>query len=115
MSHPKFGQRYTCFQCGAKFYDMLKEKPICPKCSANQRKAPKKASAIKPPKRQPVVEDFDGGGGDEATPADNEEKEVEVSEDMADLPMQTGNSSFDDDAGSSIVIDDLPDNEEEVY
>jgi hypothetical protein len=44
MAHPKFGERYTCFHCGVKFYDMQKPDPICPKCSLDQRKAPKKPS-----------------------------------------------------------------------
>ncbi len=50
MAHPKFGNRYTCFECATKFYDMNKPKPECPKCGANQKKAPKKKGirSVKP-------------------------------------------------------------------
>ncbi len=34
------GVRYTCFQCGAKFYDLNRPEPICPSCSADQREDP---------------------------------------------------------------------------
>ncbi len=32
-----FGMKHTCYQCGAKFYDLKKPEPICPKCGANQK------------------------------------------------------------------------------
>lgn len=34
--HPKLGYRWACFSCDAKFYDLGKEEPICPKCQSNQ-------------------------------------------------------------------------------
>lgn len=36
----KLGNRYTCFQCGTKFYDLNRPVPTCPECSADQRDAP---------------------------------------------------------------------------
>jgi hypothetical protein len=38
--HPKLGYKWICFGCAAKFYDLGKEKPICPKCEANQLDRP---------------------------------------------------------------------------
>ena len=32
----KLGTRYTCYQCGKKFYDLNKPEPVCPTCGANQ-------------------------------------------------------------------------------
>ncbi|VAX19606.1 hypothetical protein MNBD_NITROSPINAE01-202 [hydrothermal vent metagenome] len=110
MPHPKFGNRYTCFQCGAKFYDMKKEKPICPKCEANQLKAPKKSSVTKAPKRQPVVEEFDT----EDTPSttdDHEEKEVDISENLSDFPVAGTGESFENNVSNPLAVDDLPDEE----
>lgn len=39
----KLGAKYTCFKCGAKFYDLNRPEPLCPKCGADQREAPKKS------------------------------------------------------------------------
>ncbi len=36
----KLGNRYTCFQCGTKFYDLNRPEPLCPECNADQREAP---------------------------------------------------------------------------
>jgi uncharacterized protein (TIGR02300 family) len=30
------GTRYTCFDCGKKFYDLNKPEPVCPGCETNQ-------------------------------------------------------------------------------
>ena len=32
----KLGNRHTCYECNAKFYDLNKPEPICPNCGANQ-------------------------------------------------------------------------------
>ena len=45
--HPKLGFRWSCDRCGAKFYDLGKEEPLCPKCSADQRDRP--ADEPRPP------------------------------------------------------------------
>lgn len=44
----KLGEKYTCFSCGARFYDMNKPEPLCPKCGADQRKKPKTSDASPP-------------------------------------------------------------------
>ena len=36
---PELGQKYTCYSCHTKFYDMGKPEPLCPGCGANQRDA----------------------------------------------------------------------------
>lgn len=43
------GVRYTCYSCGAKFYDLHRPVPTCPKCGADQREDP----ALKAPKPAP--------------------------------------------------------------
>jgi len=35
------GVKYACFSCGSKFYDLHRPDPVCPKCGADQRLAPK--------------------------------------------------------------------------
>ena len=43
----RLGNRFTCFSCGTRFYDLNKPDPICPKCGADQRETP----VVEPPKR----------------------------------------------------------------
>ena len=35
------GNKYVCFKCASKFYDLKKPIPTCPKCGTDQREAPK--------------------------------------------------------------------------
>jgi len=34
------GNRYVCYECSTKFYDLNKPEPLCPECGADQRNAP---------------------------------------------------------------------------
>ena len=43
----KLGTKYVCFACGAKFYDLNKPDPLCPKCGEDQRNAPKQPTKLK--------------------------------------------------------------------
>jgi hypothetical protein len=53
------GQKFLCFQCNAKFYDLNKPEPVCPKCGADQRHRPKADAKAKPSapsgQRRPVT------------------------------------------------------------
>ncbi len=31
------GNKFVCFKCGTKFYDLKKPDPVCPKCGTDQR------------------------------------------------------------------------------
>jgi len=44
MAAKDLGTKFTCFKCGAKFYDLRRPEPVCPKCGADQRESP----ALKP-------------------------------------------------------------------
>lgn len=37
---PGLGFKWHCFQCNAKFYDLEKPDPVCPRCGADQRNRP---------------------------------------------------------------------------
>lgn len=39
MPAKDLGNKHVCFKCSAKFYDLKKPDPICPKCGADQREA----------------------------------------------------------------------------
>ena len=38
--HTKYGERFQCYKCGCKFYDMGKKESICPRCGIDQAEAP---------------------------------------------------------------------------
>lgn len=40
LDKSKLGTRYTCFQCGTKFYDLNRPVAQCPECGADQAEAP---------------------------------------------------------------------------
>jgi uncharacterized protein (TIGR02300 family) len=39
MPAKDLGTKHVCFKCSAKFYDLKKPDPVCPKCGADQREA----------------------------------------------------------------------------
>ena len=46
MSEIKLGNKYDCFNCGVKFYDLGKGAGLCPKCGADQKDASDKNSPL---------------------------------------------------------------------
>ncbi len=44
----KLGAKFLCFSCEAKFYDLNKPEPICPRCGSDQRQRPSASSAPAP-------------------------------------------------------------------
>jgi uncharacterized protein (TIGR02300 family) len=40
MPAKDLGQKFTCFKCTTKFYDLKKPDPVCPKCGTDQREVP---------------------------------------------------------------------------
>lgn len=66
----RLGRKWACYSCGARFYDLNKPEPLCPKCNADQRQSPaakapattkakakKKAAAAPPPPPPPPVKE----------------------------------------------------------
>jgi hypothetical protein len=86
---PDLGKKYTCYSCGAKFYNLNKPESICPKCGADQKDARSEeapvAAAPRPPRRSMMIETIpdEGGGTDfEESPQEDEEaREGELDDD----------------------------------
>lgn len=101
----KLGERWTCFSCAAKFYDLHKPEPLCPKCGTNQRESPlfkqkttKKKAA--PKKAAPAPR--------KVAPEPPEEDEVEIEGTLE--PDELLEASPD---GDQLEIDDLDMGEDE--
>ena len=55
--HDTLGYKFTCWNCGLKFYDMNKPDPVCPKCNEDQRDKPSPSEAAEEA-RQAAEEDL---------------------------------------------------------
>ncbi len=86
MAARDFGMKHLCFKCSAKFYDLKKPEPICPKCGANQKDnqskpEPKRSRLSAIPKiiepLEPVPNALDADSEEESDELDDE---VEVGE-----------------------------------
>lgn len=89
MPAKDLGNKYICFKCSTKFYDLKKPDPICPKCGADQRDSPtlKSPSETKRSRLSPVPKVIEPAAPEEAEVA-AEEEELETFEDEEpDLPQ----------------------------
>lgn len=103
MTKPEWGTKRTCQSCNARFYDMKKKPPVCPKCEAvfelpstpKSRKAKALAEAEKAKaneKKKKVIEDINDIEDIEVDSDDNNS----VIEDIDDL---------EDDLNVELVVD----------
>jgi uncharacterized protein (TIGR02300 family) len=85
------GVRYVCFNCGGKFYDLHRPEPICPKCGADQRQAPKPqpmTAAARRAKEKEEAEEIGeidsslSGGEDEDEPLEDDADEAIEAEEV---------------------------------
>jgi uncharacterized protein (TIGR02300 family) len=81
MPELKLGNKYDCYNCGTKFYDLGKAEPICPKCGANQKDA---VSSESPSSGQASRR---RRKADVAKPIDIEEDEAPIEAEIADDEM----------------------------
>ncbi len=85
MAAKDLGTKYTCFRCGAKFYDLKKPEPLCPKCGSDQRESPSLKSPEKQERKRAARAVVDEPVNrtdevDEEVPSDEEEAESEPEE-----------------------------------
>lgn len=102
MSKPEWGVKRHCPGCSALYYDMKKNPPVCPKCSAafdpeallksrrkvvqDENKAAKKAAATaKPEETEEDVEiEVEEAGDDAEVVADDEDDDDEIEVEVDD-------------------------------
>ena len=79
MAAKDLGNKYVCFKCSTKFYDLKKPSPVCPKCGVDQREVPVvKAGGRKSAAPKAVEEPAEAPETDEEE--ESEEEEVEEPE-----------------------------------
>ena len=103
MAKPEFGLKRVCVACNARFYDMAKSPPACPKCGTEQpldqpriRRAGGNVAEDKRPKKPaaaPGIEDVEVEGVEES-------EDESVLEDADDLEEDADAISADIEVGS---------------
>jgi hypothetical protein len=101
--HPKLGFKWICFSCTAKFYDLGREEPICPKCETNQLNRPPddpKQTSDGPKSKLKVVRPM-------AQLLDDEEPAPAPGDEMAmdKKPSSPTEEMFDDTEGEAVGLD----------
>ena len=90
-THPRLGNKFDCFSCDAKFYDLNKPDPVCPKCGVDQRDKPLDVAKASAPKAKakgrasravrpmaPLLDDDDGVAVEDESTARNAPKTGEA-------------------------------------
>ena len=93
MAKPEWGTKRICPSCGTRYYDLLREQVVCPKCSTPyDPEAFLKARRARP--AAPVEKELAPMGDD--VEADLETEEVEAVEDEEALPIAEGEEEEDE-------------------
>jgi uncharacterized protein (TIGR02300 family) len=97
MPELKLGNKFECFNCGTRFYDLGRPEAICPKCGADQKNAqqaesPAASQATRRRRKAEVAkpieveeeETIEAVPDDELDAPELDESEAEVEEDIDD-------------------------------
>lgn len=76
----KYGNKFTCWSCGTKFYDLNKPNPLCPKCGADPSQDPNLGRLPALDETSGYSEEFEEEFEEEAPIEDEEETEAEIDE-----------------------------------
>lgn len=110
MPKPEWGVKRTCLSCGARFYDLMREPVICPKCDTEFDTAvlqkPKRLrpatiakAAVKaaPEKDEDLIDDGDDDDDDAVIDPDADDDDMAVDTDADDNDNDVITSKGDDD------------------
>lgn len=101
MSAASLGNRLKCGACGARFYDLNRPEPTCPKCGAVYDGS--QAFRRPAPEPEPEPEELDEDLLDE----DGEDDVEELDLDTDRMPTAIGGNDEDDDAEGDPALDEL--------
>ena len=89
MAKPEWGTKRECQSCGARFYDLKRDPPVCPKCET--------VFVIDVPKPKPPVQKKPEAKGDMAEAKAGNDKAAEGPEaDLADVEVEDEGEDEDD-------------------
>ncbi len=109
MAKPELGNKRVCVSCATRFFDLLKQPAVCPKCSTEQpaeqprlRRAP---GNVLDDKRRPKAAVVPG--------LEDTDVEVEVAEEEGEEDVLEDTSDLEDDADGIAVEVETEGNDEE--
>jgi hypothetical protein len=101
MAKPSWGKKLKCQSCGAAYYDMTAEKPVCPKCmtayipAVKGRRVASIPAAV--PKKPPAIVSSDEENlTSEALTVDDDDLDEELDDDNEDEGLIEDTSDLDD-------------------
>ena len=108
------GEKQTCPQCGAKFYDLTRRPAVCPKCSlsfdpGDEVVRAKRAKATRANAYNPATEDDDDTADAEAATTTDDDEEAEADAELVEVTDEAPEGTLidDDDDDSGNDEDDL--------
>ena len=88
MPAKDLGNKFVCFKCTTRFYDLKKPAPLCPKCGTDQREVPVVKASRRSREKEPVVvapEVEEPADADAEDDVEAEEEETEEEEPEGDF------------------------------
>ena len=109
MAKPEWGKKRTCQNCGAKYYDLKKEPPTCPKCeTVFQAETPQRGRRSRAAAETPKVVPLPiASAADVAEVPDIADGDIEIAAldgDDESLPEDTSDLVDDDDDVSDVIV-----------
>src|SRR5829696_2451808 len=110
LAKPEWGTKRICPSCGTRYYDLLRDPVVCPKCSTPfDPEAFLKARRARP--AAPVEKELEPVGADDIDP-DLEADEVEAAEEEEDeVLIEDASELGEDEDDMAEVIDNVEDEE----
>ena len=117
MAKAVLGNKHTCLECGAKFYDLNKEDIICPACESKIQLVVDQQQVQLQAKQSPVVEEIVQDLSDTETEKETLDKSLEAGVIEDDNPIIMDDEDIlDDDSEEELINEndiDIPDIENE--
>lgn len=119
MSKPEWGIKRNCPHCKARFYDLNRNPPVCPKCQTELtvERVAKKTKPAKPVKEEVKAPDPERAAKPPVDDEVDDADEIDEIDDLDDVDDVNGDDSvdFDVDAADNPMIegaDDLDDDDD---
>jgi uncharacterized protein (TIGR02300 family) len=110
VAKPEWGKKRTCQSCGAKYYDLQKETPTCPKCETvfqveTPQRGRRSRAAVETPKVVPLPVPAAAAMTEEVSDIADDDIEVDTLDgDDESLPEDTSDLVDDDEDVSDVIV-----------